>query len=106
MNLCMSVILEKENIESAVKNLLRKKDSCGTDGIYVSEFEEYWAMNKDTILGEIESGAYQPDIVKEREIVLANGKHRKIVNYTCTDRVILRAISSKFQEMLEKRFSL
>lgn len=104
MKLCMNDILKKENIEEAIENLLRKKDSCGVDGVYVSEFKEYWEMNEGTILEEIVSGVYQPDIVKEREIVLANGKHRKIVNYTCTNRVLLRALSSKFQESLERIF--
>lgn len=39
-------ILNEENINHSMAYLKTKPDSCGSDGIYLSELERYWERNK------------------------------------------------------------
>lgn len=71
-------IFTKENIESAPQDLLTKKDSCGIDGMYLSELSEYWSINGDDILQMIEEGKYIPGIVRNTDIVNYRGKKRAV----------------------------
>ena len=101
----MESILEDLNLEDAVRQLLKKRNSCGSDGIYVDEFPEFWEMNKQSVIESVREGSYDPGLVLEREIVLKNRKYRKVVNFTCMDRVLLRAISNCLQEEWDSAFS-
>lgn len=105
MDINFERILDEENLNLAMDNLLSKRNSCGADGIYVNEFGEYWRLNGENILESIRQESYRPAVVQEREIIIRNGKHRRISIYTCTDRFILRAISQVLQETLNDSFS-
>ncbi len=98
-------ILDPNNISEAMEKLLSKKDSCGVDNIFVSEFEDYWNVNSDIIEFQLRNNEYTPDIVLEREIVGYNGKLRAIALFTCRDRLILRAITQVLQPHLDAIFN-
>ncbi len=85
-------VLEKENLDLALEFLTSKKDSCGIDNIYISEFPNYWNINRDEICRQIFTGEYVPDVIMERSILKRNGKKRYISQMTCTDRLLCRAI--------------
>lgn len=101
----MKSIFKEENVIISVENLLTKKESCGIDGILVSQYEEYWNMNKDKILDSIWKGTYQPDAVQSVDLLKRNGKKRTIYKYTCTDRVILDVIKREITPLWENKFS-
>lgn len=105
MHINFEHILDEENLNLAMNSLLSKRNSCGVDGICVKEFSEYWRLNGKNILESVRKGTYRPAVVQEREIIMRNGKHRRISIYTCTDRLILRAISQVLQEALNDSFS-
>lgn len=105
MNICFESVFNENNLEQALETLLAKKNTCGSDGIFVNQFEEYWKLNGEKILLNIKEGVYQPSFVQEKEIVMANGKRRRVVVCTCTDRVILRSLSNILQEKLNPIFS-
>lgn len=101
----MEDIFTEENVQVSVDALLEKKDSCGIDGIFVSQYKEYWELNKERILESILSGQYKPSEVKKIEILKPNGKKRILAQYTCTDRVILDVIKRRLTPMWESDFS-
>ena len=101
----MKEIFTEENVKISVDALLEKSDSCGTDGIYVSQYKEFWELNEEKILNGILEGQYKPDAVKKIEILKTNGKKRILAQYTCTDRVILDVIKRKLTPMWEGKFS-
>ena len=45
----MENVFSKEAMELAVENLLTKNDSCGVDGICISEYREYYDLNGEQI---------------------------------------------------------
>ena len=98
-------VLTNENIQTALDNLLGKRDSCGIDGIMVSQYKEYWELNGKSILEQIYNGKYEPGIVQNHEIITSNGKRRIIAKYNCTDRLILRAIYECMVWEVENGFS-
>lgn len=95
----------KEDFEEAVKRLLTKTNSCGADGILISEFEEYWRMNGVQIFSLISEGKYKPSPVILEEIMFKAGKKRLISKYTCTDRVILDVLKVMLTPLYKDGFS-
>lgn len=55
---CMREIFSYENVMISVEHLLTKGDSCGEDGIYVSQFREYWDLNSTILLNNVWSNTY------------------------------------------------
>ena len=76
-------LFSRENQNRAMENLKTKKDGKGSDGILLSELEEYWLLNKERVYSEIEEGVYVPGVVKCFEIINNIGK-RRIVSNLCT----------------------
>ncbi len=97
-------VLESGNLSLAMENLISKRNSCGIDNIFVSEFEDYWESNKKILLREFRSGRYEPEIILQKEIVGYNGKRRIISQMTCTDRYFLRALNQVIQPICESQF--
>lgn len=98
-------IFTLENIEAALEYILTRRNSCGTDGIYISDFKEYWEINGEHIVEEILTGKYVNSPVQVRELVMPTGKHRKIALHTCTDRLITRILSDSFQKKFDSSLS-
>ena len=101
----MEVVLDEANIRRAIDELLKGKNTCGVDGVYASGFEDYWKLNGKGIVAAVREGRYHPDSVRETEILKKNGGKRLISCYTCTDRVILRAIKNVIEPLWEEKFS-
>ena len=101
----MEMVLDEANIRRAIDELLERKNTCGVDGVYASGFEDYWKLNGKEIVAAVREGRYYPDNVRETEILKKNGGKRLISCYTCTDRVILRAIKSVIEPLWEGKFS-
>lgn len=98
-------LLDEENISTAIEFLKTKKNTCGDDGVWLHELDGFWKINRDRISKEIKQGNYIPQIVHEKILIMANGKHRKIALMSSVDRMLLRAILKTLQEALESTFS-
>lgn len=83
----MENIFSKENLDLAVEKLLAKNDSCGIDGIYISQYREYYDLNNERLRSELIAGDYKPDTVQLIEMLKKNGKKRIISKFTCTDHL-------------------
>lgn len=98
-------IFTEENIQNALHYVLSRKNSCGIDGIFVKDFEEYWILNGQKILKQVMNGVYMASPVQLREIITPTGKHRIIAHYTCTDRLITRILAESLQKEVDDSLS-
>lgn len=98
-------IFAEENSQKAMESFEGKRDSCGADGVMVSDLAEYWDANQIVIKDAIYSGNYSPGIVKQREIVSKIGKHRIISQMNTVDRFLLRAVAQVLSERVDSEFS-
>ena len=101
----MEHIFSAENVNGSVEKLLQKNDSCGIDGIFVSQYAEYWKLNQEKILSSLVVGSYRPDAVQLVEVLKKNGKKRVISKYTCTDRVVLDVLKRELIPLWDGCFS-
>ena len=92
MGICIEDIFINDNITSAMESLLRKHDGCGSDGVMLSEVEDYWAIKGDAIKKSIADRVYTLGLVKQEEIVNRKGKRRTISVMNTVDRLIYRAL--------------
>ena len=74
-------IINEKNIEKSMEYLKSKPNSCGCDGMYLSELESYWKKNKSQIIGLIKSGKYKFGTIKQFDALQKNGKIRRISIY-------------------------
>jgi len=70
-----------EQIEEALSHLSTKKDTCGIDGLYLSELRDYWDINGERYLSMLRVGKYKPGIVQIYEIINYTGKRRSISSF-------------------------
>ena len=49
MELSIGDVLSDDNINTAMESLMEKRDSCGVDGVKLSELPVYWSANGDRI---------------------------------------------------------
>ena len=54
----LSEIMSEENLNAALEHLSQKHDSCGTDGMFLSELPEYLKLNKEGLIASLHSGTY------------------------------------------------
>lgn len=101
----LKAIFTEENIQNALHHILSRKNSCGIDGIFVKDFEEYWILNGQKILKQVMNGIYMASPVQLREIIMPTGKHRIIAHYTCTDRLITRILAESLQKEIDDSLS-
>ncbi len=77
----------------------------GTDGMKVSELDEYMQEHRDDIVKSIESGTYIPQAVKGIEISKNSGGKRLLGIPTVIDRMIQQAIHQVLSPVYELEFS-
>jgi len=98
-------ILNRENLNQAKENLLKKHDSCGVDGMRLSELEDYLQNNYEALTSSILDETYRPGLVQEVDIINNKGKIRTISKLTSVDRLILRAVHQILYESFSPQFS-
>lgn len=98
-------IASHENLMKACSHLLEKNDSCGIDGMRLSQLKEYLEINEETLQAAILNGTYTPGLVQETDIISAKGKVRTIAILNAIDRLVLRAIHQVIYPHLSPVFS-
>jgi RNA-directed DNA polymerase len=101
----MERIVERDNVEKALKRVVQNKGSPGIDGMSVQELRTYlaeaWPRHREELL----TGTYQPKPVREREIPKNGGGVRKLGIPTALDRLIQQAILQVLQPLFDPTFS-
>ena len=80
-------IFGDENIKEAIQHFSKKKDSCGMDGIYLSQLEEYWSQAGKNIVTQLIDGSYHPEVIEEYELLNKKGKQRYINKLSSIDKI-------------------
>ena len=81
-------ILDRENLNTAYKQVKRNQGAPGIDGMTVEDAASWIKSNRDELLQSIRSGKYKPRPVRRKEIPKADGGVRKLGIPTVIDRVI------------------
>ena len=97
-------MLSKRNVKEAFAHFKYKADGKGSDGVLLSDLQEYWSLNHEKIEKQLFEGNYQPAPIQIKEIINGNGKRRVISILATVDRLIARLLCQKLKRYLEKDF--
>ena len=97
-------IFTEKAVEEALSHLELKKNTCGPDGIYLSDLRNYWRINHEAVLEQLRQGRYMPGLVQQTEIISKTGKRRKISIFSSLDRLLLRCIARYLEDTLDQVF--
>ena len=105
-NNLLDLILRKDNLNNAYKQVKRNKGKGGIDGMQVDELLPFLRRNQETLIQEIREGRYKPNPVRRVEIPKeTKGEFRKLGVPTVVDRVIQQAIAQELSPIFEEQFS-
>ena len=105
-NNLLDLILRKENLNKAYKQVKSNKGSGGIDGMQVDELLPYLRENQETLIQEIRNGRYKPNPVRRVEIPKeTKGEFRKLGVPTVVDRMVQQAITQELTPIYEEQFS-
>ncbi len=74
MTVTIEDVFDEENFKEAIESFTDKRDTCGTDGVKLSELESYWNANGNKIKQSILDGTYTMGTIEQREIINHKGK--------------------------------
>lgn len=97
-------ILSENNQKKAFEHLKTKRDSCGIDGMRLSELEEYWKLNGENICEQIRKQEYKPGIVLIKQYLNKKGKRRNISCMNSIDRFVTRLLAQNLRTYIEPQF--
>lgn len=105
-NNLLELILRKENLNKAYKQVKSNKGRGGIDGMQVDELLPYLRENQEILIQKIRDGKYKPNPVRRVEIPKeTKGEFRKLGVPTVVDRVIQQAITQELTPIYEEQFS-
>lgn len=103
--LLMERVVEKENMERALKRVERNQGAAGIDGMEFRELRSHLRKNWVTIKEKLLEGRYKPDPVKRVEIPKPGGGTRALGIPTVVDRLIQQALLQVLTLVFDPGFS-
>jgi RNA-directed DNA polymerase len=101
----MEAVVDRRNLQAALKRVKKNKGSPGIDGMTVDELSthlrEHWLQIREQLL----TGRYQPQPVRQHEIPKSDGGMRKLGIPTVLDRFIQQALLQVLQPRFDPTFS-
>ncbi len=101
----MERVVERGNVQTALKRVRQNQGSPGVDGTTVDELPAYLEENWESIRAQLLEGTYQPKPVREVEIPKSGGGVRKLGIPTALDRFIQQSILQVLQPKFDPTFS-
>ncbi|MCP4384765.1 MAG: group II intron reverse transcriptase/maturase [Hyphomicrobiales bacterium] len=101
----MEEVCERENLETAWKNVRRNKGGPGVDGMTIDDAKDYLREHWPSIRSQLLEGTYQPQPVKRVEIPKPEGGIRKLGVPCVVDRLIQQALLQVLQADWDPTFS-
>jgi len=101
----MELVLERQNLQAALKRVRKNKGSPGSDGMTVDELPAHLKAHWSELREHLLSGAYRPSMVKQQLIPKGNGEMRKLGIPTVLDRFIQQALLQVLQPIFDPGFS-
>lgn len=101
----MRKVVDRRNLQRALKRVRRNKGSSGIDGMTVEELPDYLRENWPEIREQLLAGTYQPSAVKRQQIPKRGGGMRKLGIPTVLDRFIQQAVLQVLTPKFDPGFS-
>lgn len=101
----MEEVVERSNVQAAMKRVRKNKGSPGVDGMTVGELPEYLAEHWQGVRAQLLDGTYQPQLVRRQTIAKNGGGERTLGIPTVLDRLIQQAILQVLQPRFDPTFS-
>ena len=101
----MELVLERQNLQAALKRVRKNKGSPGIDGMTVDELPDHLRAHWSELREHLLSGTYRPSMVKQQLIPKGNGEMRKLGIPTVLDRFVQQALLQVLQPMFDPGFS-
>ena len=100
----LEAILDRRNVERALKQVMSNKGACGVDGMQVDELRHTLNTQWQTLRASIMGGSYKPQPVRKVEIPKPQGGKRMLGIPTVTDRLIQQCINQALNPMYDATF--
>lgn len=100
----MTQVLERNNLQQALKQVKRNKGAPGIDGMTVDDLSGHLKQHWETLKAELLDETYRPTSVLRVEIPKPDGSKRKLGIPTVIDRFIQQAIAQILQEIWDIDF--
>lgn len=97
-------VIDRKNLQRAVKHVVTNKGSAGVDGLTVGELSAYFVKHKGELVTCMFKGTYLPQPILGVEIPKGNGKTRLLGIPTVIDRALQQAVSQVLGEKFEPEF--
>ena len=97
-------VLERENLQRALKQVRRNQGAPGIDGMTVDDLPDYLRHHWPALRAQLLSGTYRPQPVRRVEIPKPDGKIRPLGIPTVLDRFIQQAIAQVVSAQWEPHF--
>jgi len=101
----MEAVVERRNLQAALKRVKQNKGSPGIDGMTVEELPDHLRVHWPRLREQLLAGTYQPQPVRRRTIPKSGGGERELGIPTVLDRFIQQAILQVLQPRFDPTFS-
>ncbi len=101
----MDRILERENMERALRRVISNKGKPGVDGVTVEALKPYLKVHWERIKQELRDGRYRPQPVRRVEIPKPDGGVRLLGIPCAVDRLIQQAVLQVLNPIFDAKFS-
>jgi RNA-directed DNA polymerase len=100
----MESICERNNVERAIKRVIKNKGAPGVDGMTVRQLKKNFKRHRDKVMKALLDGTYQPLPVKRKEIPKPGGI-RLLGIPSVIDRVVQQAAAQVLTSIWDHTFS-
>jgi group II intron reverse transcriptase/maturase len=101
----MEAVVERRNLQAALKRVKQNKGSPGVDGMTVEELPDHLRAHWPSLREQLLAGDYQPQPVRRHMIPKSGGGERELGIPTVLDRFIQQAILQVLQPRFDPTFS-
>ncbi|MGA0588560.1 reverse transcriptase domain-containing protein [Dyella sp. KRB-257] len=103
-NTLLGRVLERTNLQRALKQVRQNHGAPGIDGMTVEELPQYLKEHWPAIRQQLETGRYRPQPVRRVDIPKGNGKTRPLGIPTVLDRFIQQAVAQVISAQWDPHF--
>lgn len=101
----MEKVLERRNLQTALKRVRKNKGSPGIDGMTVEQLPDHLREHWPRIRADLLAGRYRPQPVKRAAIPKSSGGMRQLGIPTVLDRFVQQALLQVLQPRFDPTFS-
>lgn len=101
----MEAVVERRNLQAALKRVKQNKGSPGIDGMTVEMLPAHLLRNWASLRAQLLAGTYQPQPVRRHAIPKSGGGERELGIPTVLDRFIQQALLQVLQPRFDPTFS-